>query len=53
MSVRGENEGRRGVGIEWEAQRWGPGGGGGGGEGAPDVCNLLIEEHREVISRHI
>ena len=23
---------------------------GGGGEGAPDVCNLLIEEHSEVIS---
>ena len=50
MSVRGENEGRQGV---REAQRGGTergAGRGGRGEGAPDVCNLLIEERSEVIS---
>ena len=47
VSVRGENERRQG-GTERGAQRGGWVGG--GGEGAPDVCNLLIEEHSEVIS---
>ena len=51
VSVRGENEGRQGV---REAQRGGTERGAGrgveGGEGAPDVCNLLIEERSEVIS---
>ena len=44
VSVRGENVETGGEGREGGTERGH--GEGGGGEGAPDVCNLLIEEHK-------